>query len=63
VIGFEVLYAQDASEAMDRIGAGGIDVVALDHYLASGTGLDLLARIRTLAEPPAVGWSRRGTGH
>jgi FixJ family two-component response regulator len=31
-----------------------VDVVALDHFLASGTGLDLLAALRSTPDRPPV---------
>ena len=52
--GFEVTHAANGGEALARIAAGGIDVVALDHYLTSGTGLDFLAQYAGLDSPPAV---------
>lgn len=42
--GHEAVHVVSGTEALDRIEAGGIDVVALDHSLAAETGLDILAR-------------------
>lgn len=54
-VGFAVRHTASAEEALALIGAGGIDVVALDHYLQSGTGLDLLGKLAALSNaPPAV---------
>jgi len=46
----------DTSEAgFARLRQGGIDVIALDHFLPTGTGLDFLAELRSLpAAPPVV---------
>jgi two-component sensor histidine kinase len=52
--GFDVVHAANAEAALAQIVVGGIQVVALDHYLADGTGLDFLARLASLASPPAV---------
>ena len=37
-----------------RIAQGGIDVVALDHYLTTGTGLDVLAALSAAENQPPV---------
>ncbi|RVU17108.1 sensor histidine kinase [Methylobacterium oryzihabitans] len=52
--GCAVEHAADGGTGLARLGAGGIDVVALDHHMPGETGLDLLARIRTLPDPPPV---------
>ena len=52
--GFDVVHAANSDEALARIGGGGIDVIALDHYLPTGTGLDVLARIAGMEKAPAV---------
>jgi two-component sensor histidine kinase len=49
-----VAHAADATDALARIAAGDVDVVALDHYLGNGTGLDLLAQLASLESPPVV---------
>ena len=46
--------AQAALRGLQRIAQGGIDVVALDHYMPNQDGLETLASIRNLAEPPPV---------
>ena len=38
-------HAATGEAGLERIKAGGIDVVALDHYLPTGTGLDVLAQM------------------
>ncbi len=52
--GFEVDHADNAEDAFDKIAAGGVQVVALDHYLPGGTGLDFLQRLALSSKPPAV---------
>ena len=52
--GYIVEFATDGKDGLARIRAGGIDVVALDHYLPSGTGLDVLAQMEELEDRPAV---------
>lgn len=43
-----------AEDGMARLEKGGIDVVVLDHYLANGTGLDLLESLSNRPEGPPV---------
>ncbi|HVW56751.1 MAG TPA: response regulator [Rhizobiaceae bacterium] len=52
--GFEVIHATNGDEALRYLAEGNIDVVALDHYLPTGTGLDLLARLSENTHAPAV---------
>lgn len=52
--GFEVTHAANAEDALSYIADGTIDVIALDHYLTSGTGLDFLGRLSGLDNCPAV---------
>ncbi len=53
--GYEVELAADATAGLVRIREGGIDVVGLDHYLPTGTGLDVLASMKDIpAAPPVV---------
>ena len=52
--GFEVAHATSGDEALEHIAAGGVHVIALDHYLTTGTGLDFLARLAGLGNAPAV---------
>lgn len=52
--GFDVAHAATREEAEAHIGTGVVDVVALDHYLADGTGLDLLAGLATRDDGLAV---------
>ncbi|KKB10007.1 sensor histidine kinase [Devosia chinhatensis] len=52
--GYVFSQADDADSGLDIIGKGGIDVVALDHYLSTGTGLDLLQKLEGMPDRPAV---------
>ncbi|WEK05424.1 MAG: histidine kinase dimerization/phosphoacceptor domain -containing protein [Candidatus Devosia phytovorans] len=52
--GYAVEIAPNGEEGLARIIAGGIDVVALDHYLPTGTGLDVLEQMTGLEDKPAV---------
>jgi PAS domain S-box-containing protein len=52
--GYVVEIAMDGASGLARIVQGGIDVVALDHYMPNQDGLETLASIRNLAEPPPV---------
>lgn len=52
--GYSFQHATTAEDGLDIIRQGGIDVVALDHYLSSGTGLDVLERMTDLEDKPAV---------
>ncbi|BAB52130.1 histidine kinase dimerization/phosphoacceptor domain -containing protein [Mesorhizobium japonicum] len=54
-LGFVVEHASSPEQALTRLEEGGFDVLALDHYLGAGTGLEFLARLATRgAAPPAV---------
>ncbi|MDB5473598.1 MAG: two-component system sensor histidine kinase/response regulator [Devosia sp.] len=52
--GYHFEHAGNGDDGLARIRQGGIDVVALDHYLPTGTGLDVLARMDGLEDRPAV---------
>ncbi|WP_020176809.1 histidine kinase dimerization/phosphoacceptor domain -containing protein [Methyloferula stellata] len=52
--GYSVEIASTTEEGLERIAKGGVDVVALDHFLPTGTGLDFLAAMRGLTALPAV---------
>lgn len=52
--GFAIEHAAGLDEAAEAIAGGGIDVIALDHFLASGTGLDFLARLSGRGRMPPV---------
>jgi two-component sensor histidine kinase len=52
---YSVSHASNAEEGFARLATAGVDVVALDHFLPDGTGLDFLERLRALpAAPPVV---------
>jgi PAS domain S-box-containing protein len=52
--GYAVEVATDGVNGLARIARGGIDIIALDHYMPGQDGLETLACIRNLAEPPPV---------
>ena len=52
--GCAVETAADGEAGLARLAEGGIDLVALDHYMPGRTGLDLLPAIRALPDPPPV---------
>lgn len=52
--GFEVVHAADGDEAMSLLASDRVHVVALDHYLPTGTGLDLLTRLTATDGSPPV---------
>jgi two-component sensor histidine kinase len=52
--GYQVEHVASSDEALARLARGEVDVVALDHFLASGTGLDLLAALQSIPDRPPV---------
>ena len=52
--GYVVEIATDGASGLARIALGDIDIVCLDHYMPNQDGLETLASIRKLAEPPPV---------
>ena len=52
--GYFFEHADTGEAGLARVAAGGIDVVVLDHYLPTGTGLDVLAGMAGLSDYPAV---------
>ena len=52
--GFSVDTATSGDDGLRRLEQGGIDVVALDHYMPGQDGLETLARIKALPDPPPV---------
>jgi len=52
--GYIVEIALDGASGLIRAGQGGVDVIALDHTMPNQDGLEILARIRELLEPPPV---------
>jgi two-component sensor histidine kinase len=53
--GYDVENVATSDEGVARLRQGGIDVITLDHFLPTGTGLDFLEKLRSLpAAPPVV---------
>jgi adenylate cyclase len=52
--GWVVELAPDGVAGLARLAQGGIDVVALDHYMAGQDGLTTLAEMRKMLQPPPV---------
>lgn len=52
--GFSVEKAYDANAALDRIAAGGVDVVLLDYQLPGMTGQEVLEKIMSMRPSPPV---------
>lgn len=52
--GYAVDLATDGASGLARIQEGGIDAVALDHFMPGQDGLETLQLIRGLADPPPV---------
>jgi two-component sensor histidine kinase len=52
--GYVFTHARTGEEGLDHIRAGGVDVVALDHYLPTGTGLDVLVGMSAMEDRPEV---------
>jgi len=51
---YEVELATDLATGLRLASSGAFDVVALDHHLPDGTGLDILEQLRDLPSTPAV---------
>lgn len=52
--GYLFEHAATGEAGLQRLALGGIDVVVLDHYLPTGTGLDVLAEMASLPDRPSV---------
>ncbi|ARN80520.1 sensor histidine kinase [Methylocystis bryophila] len=52
--GFLVEVANDGGSGVARVAQGGLDAVALDHFMPLQNGLATLAAIRALPDPPPV---------
>ncbi|MGO4386246.1 histidine kinase dimerization/phosphoacceptor domain -containing protein [Microvirga sp. 2YAF29] len=52
--GFEVTHALSGDEGMERLSKSTFDIVALDHFMPGKEGLDVLADIQALGDPPPV---------
>jgi two-component sensor histidine kinase len=53
-LGFNVVHAASGQHGLDRLGDGGIDVVALDQYMPGLDGLETLTRILAIPDAPPV---------
>lgn len=52
--GYVMEGAASGAEALARVDRGGIDVIALDHFLPAETGLDVLAALAQRGDAPPV---------
>lgn len=52
--GYVYEHARSGEEGLERIRQGDIDVLVLDHYLPTGTGLDVLTALAGIEDKPAV---------
>ena len=52
--GLQVEVAADGLAGLERLALGGIDVIALDQMMPGLDGMETLARIQQLADPPPV---------
>jgi two-component sensor histidine kinase/CheY-like chemotaxis protein len=52
--GYEVTAVATCAEGLAELGSNRFDTIALDHYLAGETGLDILPAISALPEAPPV---------
>ena len=52
--GFVVTHAESGQAAIDAIMSSGADAIVLDHYLPSGTGLEVLKELSALEGAPPV---------
>jgi two-component sensor histidine kinase len=52
--GYAVEHVTSGQAALARLKQGGIDVIGLDHFMPSGTGLELLATLQADAAAPPV---------
>ncbi len=52
--GYDVTWASNGDEGLGRLNTETYDAVALDHYMPGRGGVEVLADIKQLAEPPPV---------
>jgi two-component sensor histidine kinase len=52
--GYKVATASTCEQGLSRLAEGAVDVIALDHYLPTGTGLDFLEALQAHASAPPV---------
>jgi two-component sensor histidine kinase len=50
--GYLIETAPDGAIGLERLSSGNFDVVALDHFMPGEDGLELLARLNALPDPP-----------
>ena len=53
-LGYEIKHVADGASGLEAIRQGGISAVVLDHYMPGQDGLQTLAAIRALPDPPPV---------
>lgn len=53
-LGFDVTVCNNGVAGVELASAGGFDVVALDHYMPGQDGLETLAQLMDLPNPPTV---------
>jgi two-component sensor histidine kinase len=52
--GYEVECVASTEAGFTQLVRGGVDVIALDHFLPTGTGIDFLESLNVLPTPPPV---------
>ncbi len=52
--GYCVVLAASGEEGVAKLADGGVDVVALDHYMPGQGGFETLLQIRALPDPPPI---------
>lgn len=52
--GRDIVHVTFPQAGMERLAVGDIDVLVLDHYLAEGTGLDMLKEVAAREDAPPV---------
>ncbi len=52
--GFQVTHAPGGDEGLEQLANGSFDVIALDHFMPGKEGLQVLAEIQKLQDPPPV---------
>jgi two-component system OmpR family response regulator len=52
--GYDVLEARDGREALERLDAGGIDLVVLDILMPEADGLEVCRRLRRTSDVPII---------
>jgi len=52
--GYQVTHALSGDEGLRQLAGGSFDVIALDHFMPGKEGLEVLAEIQKLPDPPPV---------